>query len=101
VQSLARLKEEHGFSLLIDDAHGTLIMGAGGGGVAESSGLPHVVDVHVGTLSKAFGAQGGFIACTQALKSLIVNAGRTYVYSTALTVPVVAAASAALTVARR
>lgn len=56
------------------------------------------VDVHIGTLSKAIGAQGGFVACSRNVKSLLLNKGRPYVFSTALPLPTVAAASAALKV---
>lgn len=61
-------------------------------------GMSDEVDVHIGTLSKAAGAHGGFVACSAALKSLLLNRGRPYVFSTALTVPVVAAALAAVRV---
>ncbi len=56
------------------------------------------VDVHIGTLSKAIGAQGGFVACSRSVKSLLLNRGRPYVFSTALPLPTVAAASAAIRV---
>lgn len=101
VQALAALKKQYGFLLLVDDAHGTLVLGPRGGGVADAAGLCDAVDVHIGTLSKAFGAQGGFVACTHKVKKLMVNAGRAYMFSTALPVPVVAAAIAALQVFRR
>ena len=62
------------------------------------AGVADQVDVHVGTLSKAVGSQGGFVACSRNIKSLLLNRGRPYVYSTALPLPTVAAASAALKV---
>ena len=61
-------------------------------------GMSEEVDVHIGTLSKAAGAHGGFVACSAALKSLLLNKGRPYMFSTALAVPVVAAALAAVRV---
>jgi 8-amino-7-oxononanoate synthase len=54
------------------------------------------VDVHIGTLSKAFGCLGGFVACSSRLRSLLLNKGRNVVFSTALPAPVVGAALAAL-----
>lgn len=98
MQELRKLRLQHSFLLLVDDAHGTLVLGANGGGVADSKDLTGSVDVHVGTLSKAVGAHGGFVACSRALKTLLVNQGRAYVYSTALPVPTVAGALAALDV---
>lgn len=69
-----------------------------GGGAAEMAGVADQVDVHIGTLSKAVGSQGGFVACSRNVKSLLLNRGRPYVYSTALPLPTVAAASAAIRV---
>ncbi len=57
------------------------------------------VDLHVGTLSKAAGAHGGFVACRSDLRSLLVTRGRAGVFSTALPAPAVAAAATALRVA--
>ena len=96
VGGLVRLKQRHGALLCLDEAHGTLVCGERGGGVAERAGVAAEVDVHVGTLSKAFGAQGGFVACSRAHKQLLLCRGRPAVFSTALPAPTVAAALAAL-----
>ncbi len=56
------------------------------------------VDVHVGTLSKAVGGHGGFVACSRRVKALLLTRGRSYIFSTAPPAPVVAAAIAALDV---
>lgn len=101
VQGLAALKQQYGFLLVIDDAHATLVCGPQGGGAAEMMGVSQHVDVHVGTLSKAFGSLGGFVACSSQLRALLLNRGRSVIYSTALPVPVVAAARAALRASRR
>ena len=122
MQALVRLKAEHGFLLFLDDAHGTLTLGASGGGTAEAAAAAHgavdaaaargtaeaaaaavrgAVDVHSGTLSKALGSLGGFVACSAATKAFLVNHARGYVFSTALPLPCVAAASAALHVFAR
>ena len=99
IAGLVSLKERYGALLVVDDAHGTLVHGPKGGGVAEAAGLSEAVDLHVGTLSKAFGALGGFIAGSERWCDWMVNRGRAQIYSTALPLPVVAAARAALRVA--
>ncbi|KAL4451868.1 hypothetical protein ABPG75_007530 [Micractinium tetrahymenae] len=96
---LAALRRKHGFLLVVDEAHATLVCGGRGGGAAEMFGVASEVDLHVGTLSKAFGCLGGFVACSRRWKQLLQNRGRAQVFSTALPVPVVAAAHAALRVA--
>lgn len=100
-QALRALKAKHGFLLLVDDAHATLTIGASGGGSDDTAGLSGTTDIHVGTLSKAVGALGGFVACSELVKRVLVNTGRAYIYSTALPVPVVAGALAALDVFER
>ena len=67
-----------------------------GGGAAEFFHVQGEVDVHIGTLSKAFGSHGGFVAGSHALKDFLMNRGRSYVFSTSLPLPAVAAAHAAL-----
>ena len=84
--------------LMVDEAHATLVCGERGGGACEAMGVAAHVDVHVGTLSKAVGSIGGFVACTRDVKALLVSAARAQVFSTALPAPAVAAASAALRV---
>jgi 8-amino-7-oxononanoate synthase len=99
LDKLAELKREHDALLVVDEAHGTLVFGEHGGGVAEHFGVEDDVDVHVGTLSKAVGALGGFAATSTKLRQWILNRGRAFVFSTAQPVPVVESARAALRVA--
>ncbi|XP_021808738.1 8-amino-7-oxononanoate synthase-like [Prunus avium] len=98
---LVKLRKEHDFLLVIDDSHGTLIFGKNGGGVAEEFNCERDVDICVGTLSKAVGCQGGFIACSKKWKQLIQSRGRSFIFSTSTPVPIAAAAHAALIVARK
>lgn len=97
---LAELKREHDALLVVDEAHGTLVFGEHGGGVAEHFGVEDAVDVHVGTLSKAVGALGGFAATSAKYRQWIFNRGRAFIFSTAQPVPVVEAARAAIRVAQ-
>lgn len=98
---LVELKARYGAVLITDDAHATLIFGDRGGGLAEAAAVSDQIDLQVGTLSKAVGAQGGFIASSRRMRELLVNTARPYIFTTALPVPVVAAARAALDVATR
>ncbi|XP_008234422.1 PREDICTED: 8-amino-7-oxononanoate synthase-like [Prunus mume] len=98
---LVKLRKEHGFLLVIDDAHGTFVCGKNGGGVAEQYNCERDVDICVGTLSKAAGCHGGFIACSKRWKQLIQSRGRSFIFSTATPIPIAAAAHAALIVARK
>lgn len=75
-----------------------MLLATRGGGAAKAFGISKEVDLHIGTLSKAVGAHGGFVACRSELKTLLINRGRSYIFSTALPAPVVAAAIAALKV---
>ncbi|KAK1274029.1 hypothetical protein QJS04_geneDACA012477 [Acorus gramineus] len=101
IVELAELRKKHKFLLVIDDAHATLVFGKNGGGLAEEYGCEDDVDVCIGTLSKAAGCQGGFIACSKKWKQLIQSRGRSFIFSTALPVPIAAAAHASLIVSKK
>lgn len=82
---LANLAEQHGAGLLIDDAHGFGVLGANGGGVVEHFGLSQQqVPILMGTLGKAFGTFGAFIAGSDALIEYLIQKARTYVFTTAM-----------------
>lgn len=96
LQDLVVLKNRHGAHLVVDEAHSTLLYGPTGAGLAEAAGVADQIDFQIGTLSKAIGAQGGFVACSATRRSWLLNVARSYIFSTALPAPVVAAARAAL-----
>ncbi|CAE6086530.1 unnamed protein product [Arabidopsis arenosa] len=101
MEELSQLRKKYGFLLVIDDAHGTFVCGENGGGVAEEFNCEADIDICVGTLSKAAGCHGGFIACSKKWKQLIQSRGRSFIFSTAIPVPMAAAAYAAVVVARK
>ncbi len=80
--------------LFVDEAHAIGALGPGGRGIAAAQGV--VPDALVGTFGKAFGAFGAFVAGPDALISLLVNAARSFVFTTALPEPVAAMALAGL-----
>jgi 8-amino-7-oxononanoate synthase len=87
------LKEEFGAHLLLDEAHAVGTIGPNGAGLAAELGLTDRVEIHLGTLSKAIGSSGGFIAGSPFLIDLLINSARSFIYSTA---PPPAAIGAAL-----
>jgi 8-amino-7-oxononanoate synthase len=93
---IVELAAEHRLRVLVDEAHGTGAVGPGGRGAVAAAGLEDEVDVIVGTLGKALGSYGAFVACDQAMGRYLVNAARTFIFSTALPPPTVAGALAAL-----
>ncbi len=99
--ALAEVGERHGAWLVVDDAHGTGVLGPDGAGTAAHQGVRGRVPAQMGTLSKALGAQGGFVAGSRTLVEHLVNRARGYVFSTGLAPALAAAARAALAVARR
>jgi glycine C-acetyltransferase len=95
---LVEVAERHGAVMMLDDAHATGVLGPGGSGSVEHFGLRGRVDVQVGTLSKAIGVLGGFIAGAPHLVEWLENRGRPYLFSTSAPPAVVAACIAALEV---
>jgi len=91
------LAEEFDAMLLVDDTHGTGTIGPGGqGSVAHCSVSPQRVDIQLGSLAKALGSYGSYIAGSQAMKDLLINTCRSFIFSCALPPPQVEAARAAL-----
>ncbi len=98
---LARAAHAAGAWLMVDDAHGLGVVGEQGGGALEHFGLGmDAVPVLMGTLGKAFGTFGAFVAGSAALIESLIQHARTYVYTTAPPPAMAEAARAALGVAR-
>jgi 8-amino-7-oxononanoate synthase len=97
---LAELAERHDALLVVDEAHATGVLGAGGRGAAEHLGVENRVPVRIGTFSKALGSLGGFVSGSRSLIDWLANTARTYVFSTAAPEAVCAASLAALEIVR-
>ncbi|HYO89243.1 MAG TPA: glycine C-acetyltransferase [Candidatus Limnocylindrales bacterium] len=89
--ALQQVAEEHDILLMVDDAHGEGVLGRGGRGIVDHFGLHGKVDVEVGTMSKAFGVVGGLVAGSQVIIDWLRQRGRPFLFSSAMTVPDVAA----------
>lgn len=93
---LAVLRDKYGAALLVDDAHATGVIGKTGRGTAEYWGLEGTVDIQVGTLSKALGAEGGFVCASEDIIRWLRNRSRPFIFSTAIGPSTAAAALASL-----
>ena len=93
---IADLANLHGAMLLVDEAHATGVFGPDGRGVCQHYGIERDVHARVGTLSKALGGLGGFVAGSKNLIDWLANRARTYVFSTAPPAAFAAAGLAAL-----
>jgi glycine C-acetyltransferase len=88
---IVELCEKHGVIVAVDDAHGEGVLGRGGRGIVDHFGLHGRVDVEIGTMSKAFGVMGGMAAGSAVLVDYLRQKARPNLFSSALTIPDVAA----------
>ncbi len=93
---LVALKREFGALLMVDDAHGSGVLGATGRGSAEQCGVMAAIDIHMGTFGKAFGSFGAYAAASAELIDYLINRARSFIFSTALPPAVLAASIAAI-----
>ena len=94
------LAAQHDAMVLVDDAHGFGVLGKDGSGTVAHFGLEGEDVIQMGTLSKAVGALGGYIAGSRALIELLINRARGFIFTTGLPPATLAAANAALDVMR-
>lgn len=97
---IVAIAERRGARTYVDEAHATGVWGPDGSGWINALGLAGRVDVAMGTLSKAFASQGGFVCGSRELIQWAMNRARAFIYSTALAPAAAAAALAALRLAR-
>src|SRR5580658_5694205 len=92
LRELARLKEQFGAWLMVDEAHATGLYGKTRRGLVEECAVDKQIEIQMGTLGKAFGSAGGYVCGSRCLIDYLINRARTFIFSTA---PVPAAAAAA------
>ncbi len=83
LRDIVETAERHGALLLLDEAHGFGVLGATGMGLAEQEGLQGRIAFQMGTLSKAAGLSGGYVAASREWIDLLINRARSFIYSTA------------------
>ena len=96
LQDLVSLCRQHEATLVIDDAHGTGVMGKNGRGTVEHFGLNPQDVIQMGTLSKAIGTSGGYVAGPASLRTYLINTSKAFIYTTAQPPAIAAGASAAI-----
>jgi glycine C-acetyltransferase len=98
LDKFADIAENYDLMLMVDDAHGEGVLGEGGRGIVDHFQLHGRVDIELGTFSKAFGVMGGMVAGKAKIIEWLQQRGRPFLFSSAVTVPDVAATIAAVDV---
>ena len=93
LREIVELKDRYGAWLLVDEAHAVGVLGPQGRGLAAALGLEGRIELQMGTLSKALGLSGGYLAASRQVIDLLINRARSFIYTTA---PLPAVAHAAL-----
>ena len=93
---LVSLAERYECILMVDDAHATGVLGANGGGTGEHFSLEDEIDISMGTLGKALGGFGAFVAGSHRLREFLINRARPFIFTTGLPPAVIASGIAAL-----
>jgi glycine C-acetyltransferase/8-amino-7-oxononanoate synthase len=96
LEEISELAQRYDVRVMVDEAHATGCVGEGGRGAVADAGLEGEIDVVVGTLGKALGSYGAFVACDAEICKLLTNCARSLIFSTAPPPPAVAGALAAL-----
>ncbi len=101
LKTICDVAEQYDAFVMVDEAHATGAVGPDGRGLVAADGLQSRVAVQMGTLGKALGSFGAFIAASRSIVDLLLNTARSFIYTTALPPPVIAAAATALTIAAK
>ncbi len=90
LHDIVKLAKQNDILTMIDDAHGTGVLGENGSGTASHFGVSNQIDILMGTLSKAVASEGGYVAGKDELIEYFKNFSRSFIYSTALSPAVIA-----------
>jgi len=101
LKDLLSLKEKYGFYTIVDDAHGTGVFGKDGSGLEEEMGIKGTSDIHMATFGKALGSYGAAVLSDPYIIRLLINRSKTFMYTTALPAPSLAASFKALELLRK
>lgn len=96
LKGLCDVADAHSAIMIVDEAHGTGVLGESGSGICEAVGVKDRVAIRIGTLSKAIGCQGGFVAGPTVVIDYLINRCRSLIFSTSLAPASVAASIAAI-----
>ena len=96
LREMVEMKERHGAWLFLDEAHAVGVIGQQGRGLADEVGVAERVEIQMGTLGKAIGSHGAYIAGSSALRSYLINRARSFIFSTSPPAPVAAASRKAI-----
>ncbi|GBE27847.1 putative pyridoxal phosphate-dependent acyltransferase [bacterium BMS3Bbin03] len=101
LDKLLEVAEPYGVITMVDDAHGEGVLGNAGRGIADHYGLHGKLDIEVGTMSKAFGVVGGYVAGKKLIVDYLHQKARPFLFSSAVTPPDVAACIAAVDILQK
>lgn len=96
LKTLADLKNKYNAILIVDEAHAVGVFGKNGEGLSEKLNVTNDIDFKIGTLSKSFGLQGGYIAASNEAIDFLKNKSRSFIYTTAISPGICTAALKAL-----
>jgi len=100
LKEIVDLARRYEAMVMVDEAHGFGVLGSHGAGLVEDLGLEQQVDIQMGTLSKAAGCFGAYVAGTKVLRDYLINKSRSFIYTTAMPPALAQAARASLQIIR-
>ncbi|MBF0485886.1 MAG: 8-amino-7-oxononanoate synthase [Candidatus Omnitrophica bacterium] len=96
LKEMVVLAKKYGAWLMVDEAHAFGVLGPSGAGLAEELGVSGDIDIQMGTLSKAVGSLGAYVSGSNELIEYLVNSARSFIFTTAMPMPIAAASREAI-----